>query len=559
MIHHTIKVRAIYLIALLVSPFILHAQQEEVRVVKPYTPTLSGAEKIQVLPRIEESVSYEQPDFAYQIFPKRYETDYRVTPIKPARMIQPSLDRLYKSELKLGAGNYLTPLAELRINQLRSSKGTFGMYLGHHSMNGKVKLDNDAKVDGGFSENELKVSGKRFQRRSIFDYEAGAAYNSYVHYGVNPVYSDTVTREGFSHPFFRGYAQAGIKSARTDDYHLQYNAKLDYLYFTHDFDQMEHGARLRGDVSGIIRDFRVGSKAGVWFLNHPGGWDTLATNRFVINVDPYISKSSEEWRFRIGINSYTMIRDGNARAHFYVKGNFSFNIVEEVLVPYMGVDGYQDTYSYSALTTENPYIVPGLMVNPANNRIYAYLGLKGKVTNYLAWNIRASYRAVDDQFFFVTDTSNVLHNQFQVVYDDMTVMNLHGELNIAPTSSFRVLLKGNYYSYQMVREPEAWYRPDFDLSLQARYNLGDKILADAGLFVIGPRYYKSVITGPALTEPSPSKIGTTLDLNLGVEYRYTKLLSFWAKFNNMTAQPYYMWNNYPSYRFRFMLGFTYGL
>jgi len=27
----------------------------------------------------------------------------------------------------------------------------------------------------------------------------------------------------------------------------------------------------------------------------------------------------------------------------------------------------------------------------------------------------------------------------------------------------------------------------------------------------------------------------------------------------MTAQPYYRWNNYPSYRFRVMLGFTYGL
>ena len=51
----------------------------------------------------------------------------------------------------------------------------------------------------------------------------------------------------------------------------------------------------------------------------------------------------------------------------------------------------------------------------------------------------------------------------------------------------------------------------------------------------------------------------TIDANLGLEYRYSKLLSFWARFNNLAAQKYYLYNNYPSYRFRVMLGFTYAL
>jgi hypothetical protein len=106
----------------------------------------------------------------------------------------------------------------------------------------------------------------------------------------------------------------------------------------------------------------------------------------------------------------------------------------------------------------------------------------------------------------------------------------------------------------MSREEYPWYKANFDASLQARYNLGDKIFADASLFVICPRYYPAI---GAMTEAG--KLGTTIDLNLGLEYRYTKLLSFWTKINNLTAQPYYIWNNYPSHRFRIMLGFTYGL
>lgn len=544
----------IFLPVLFLISSILVAQQEEVRVVKPYTPTLSGAEKIQLLPEIGDSVSYEQPDFDYLIFPKRFETDYRVTPIRPARMVKPQLDKLYKSELKLGGGNYLTPLAELRINQVRNSGGTFGVLLKHHSMNGKVRLDNDEKVEGGFNENTLEVYGKQFGRRTIFEYNAGAAYDTYVHYGVDTAFSDTVTRSEMTHPFFNAHASVGFQSARPDSFHLQYDGALEYNYFTHDFDQMEHGVVLDGYIDQMIGDFRIGSELGMSYFGHQESWDTLLTNHFIIKVNPYISKSSAEWSFSAGLNTYTEIQNGEVIPHFYVQGKFSFNIVEEVLVPYFGVDGYQESNNYMKIVGENPYSVPGLVVRPTNHRIYAYAGLKGKVTDYLAWNVRGSYSAVDDQYFFVTDTTNELHNQFAVRYDDMTLLNVYGELNIAPTASMRVFLKGNYYNYQTSREEYAWYRPDFDASLQARYNLGDKILADAGLFVIGPRYYPSVTEGG-----DPGKLPATVDLNLGLEYRYTKLLSFWAKFNNMTAQPYYMWNNYPSYRFRVMLGFTYGL
>ncbi|MEX0985863.1 MAG: hypothetical protein WD052_00205 [Bacteroidales bacterium] len=532
----------------------LHAQQEEVRVVKPYNPTLSGAEKIQLLPRIGDSVAYDAPDFEYSIFSKRYETDYRIIPIQPARMVKPELEKLYKSLLTLGGGNYLTPLAELRINQVRSTGGTFGVALRHHSMNGKIKLENDDKVEAGFNENALDIYGKQFLKRGIFEYQAGATYDTYMHYGVDTMFSDSVNRPDMTHPFFNAHGAVGIRSANPDSFHVDYKATLAYDLFSHDFDQMEHGAVLDGSVDKLFGKMRVGSDLGLSYYRHQESWDTILTNHFLIKVNPYISKSSAEWMFRAGLNSSTEIRNGEVIPHFYVHGKFSFNIVKEVLVPYFGVDGYQESNNYKKIAGENPYSVPGLVVTPTNYKIVVYAGLKGKVTDYLAWNIRGSYAAVDDQYFFVTDTTNELHNQFVVRYDDMTIMNVYGELNIAPMSSMKVFLKGNYFNYQTSRETYAWYKPDFDISLQTRYNLGDKILANAGLFVIGPRYY------PAVTEgDDPGKLNTTIDMNLGLEYRYTKLLSFWLKFNNMTAQPYYAWNNYPSYRFRFMAGFTYGL
>ncbi|MCF8224834.1 MAG: hypothetical protein K9J30_03030 [Bacteroidales bacterium] len=547
--------RIIFLAAMAALTVVATAQQEEVKVVKPYTPTLSGADKIQLLPRIGDSISHEHPEFEYRIFSKRYETGYRVTPIKPARMVQPTLNKLYKSELTLGGGNYLTPLAELRINQVRSSKGTAGLFLKHHSMNGSVRLANDQKVDAGFNENSMEFYGKRFLRRSIFEYNAGASYDIYQHYGVDTTYADSVTRDGMSHPFFNGHAEIAFQSARPDSFHFQYKGSLQYDFFTHDFDQMEHGAVLDATISDLVRDFRVGGDLGVSYFGHPTTWDTLLTNHFIIKLNPFVSKSSSEWDLKVGLNTYTEVRNGNVIPHFYPRAKFSFNIVENILVPYMGVDGHMESNNYMKITRENPYVVPGLVVTPTNYRIIAFAGFKGKITDYLTWDLKASYANIDNQYFFATDTSNYLNNQFLVAYDSLTMMNVSAELNISPTGSFRTFIKGNYYYYQMDNLLGAWYKPVFDVSLLARYNVADKIIADAGLYVIGPRSYPQT----ALTANPVASLKTTVDLNLGVEYRYNTLLSFWARFNNITAQPYYMWHNYPSYRFRFMLGFTYAL
>ena len=53
-------IRIIFFIyAITQASTVLLAQQEEVRVVKPYSPTLSAAEKIQLLPSLDEDIEYD--------------------------------------------------------------------------------------------------------------------------------------------------------------------------------------------------------------------------------------------------------------------------------------------------------------------------------------------------------------------------------------------------------------------------------------------------------------------------------------------------------------------
>ncbi|MFW5644625.1 MAG: hypothetical protein ACOCZL_01805, partial [Bacteroidota bacterium] len=127
-----------YLIAVIFSYLVIlnsfgqEEPQREVRVVKPYTPTLSDADKISLMPEFNDTVSL-STDFKYSITPKKYSTSFRLDPIKPAKMVGLPLTRLYKSQFTLGLGNYTTPYAELTINQLRDRKNALGLYAKHHS------------------------------------------------------------------------------------------------------------------------------------------------------------------------------------------------------------------------------------------------------------------------------------------------------------------------------------------------------------------------------------------------------------------------------------------
>ena len=83
-------------------------------------------------------------------------------------------------------------------------------------------------------------------------------------------------------------------------------------------------------------------------------------------------------------------------------------------------------------------------------------------------------------------------------------------------------------------------------------NLRNKIVVNADVFALGDRYafnYKS--------PGSPYKLKKIIDANLGLEYRYSKILSVFLNINNITATKNYYWNFYPTQGVNAVGGLTY--
>ncbi|MCB8995297.1 MAG: TonB-dependent receptor, partial [Bacteroidales bacterium] len=143
-------------------------------------------------------------------------------------------------------------------------------------------------------------------------------------------------------------------------------------------------------------------------------------------------------------------------------------------------------------------------------------------------------------------------NKFAAVYDNMTLMSLGAEVSWRQSEKLQFLLKGSYNTYELDSLAHPWHLPATQISLSSDYNLRNKILLAADIFYTGKRYATGV-------SDNVIELKGYLDANLSIEYRYTKALSFFVRFNNLTASRYEIWNQYPTQRFQFLAGFSYAL
>jgi outer membrane receptor protein involved in Fe transport len=96
--------------------------------------------------------------------------------------------------------------------------------------------------------------------------------------------------------------------------------------------------------------------------------------------------------------------------------------------------------------------------------------------------------------------------------------------------------------------------------LRGHYNLYDKFLLNVDVNLEGWRRAQVFTAGKntiAENGQFGQKLGFLADANIGLEYRYNKRISMFLNFNNVAAQRYKRWYNYPVQGFQVMLGATF--
>lgn len=551
--------------------------KREVTLYNPYKPTLPDSKKRSFLPEMNDT-STVRPTFRYDVKATPFSPEYTISPIKSAALLPDPLTRLYKSYVNLGIGNFLSPLAEVSITNERSKKRAIGFYGRHYSTNGNIWLDNGEKGFAGYMDNDVSLFGKKFFRKNVLGGSLDYTEKTRYAYGYSTLVTGySPSKKDIRLPYNNIGAKASFSSLNLDSTEFSYDFHLSFDYFTSAKNMYQRTLAFSGVMSKEYNGFYVGG--GIGFDHYGLPTILMRESKYIASVNPFVKKRSDDWSFKLGLELLLdKDKDAFTTLHVYPDIDFNLNLVPSYITFFAGLSGKLEKNEPLKVLSENPFIKPDgslyKVPNTSHNLVIS-TGLKGNSGIGGNYMISASYSLINDMLFFtnsiIPDTtfSTNKGNYFSPMTDDVELFNIHAEMAGPINDKFSFTGSANYYNYTLTRFDYAWNKPDWDGSLGIKYNLRDKIIAGVEIMALGKRHL--VVNGdlpvpvPTIKDPividPRTMVGMPVhfNLNLSVEYRYSKILSFWAKLNNISYNHYYEWTYYPTQGFMFMLGFTYSL
>lgn len=586
---------------------------ERVLVTSRYKPVIGEIHKLNVAPGITDTVATMPKTFDYSISSRRLTSLYLPSRIKAARIIGEPATKLYNNYLKLGMGNYWSPLAEVYYNSTRSKDYNYGFRATHHSSWGTI--GKAAEPDSlpspthygqaPFSFTDAAIFGKWITKKNIqlsgdFNYQND--FNRYYGFSdstldaVMAVPRDSINRSDYAMGYNLFSLDLGLKTLNTDVGALGYEANLGVADLLASYSQNEFNINFDGNIHygfTLAKQYK-----GIAYLHLtyngfaskfdpvvlPLGADSLLnaammtrkdstgesalTRRNYLNLykaNPYIDFLFQGFQIHAGatvvLDAYNHPNGG--RVHVYPDATVSKTLFRDMLFLSLTGTGNMDANTWNTLRLVNPYIAPCSEVR-ATGHYDLIANARLSLSKKLNFGLTGAYSIIDNDLSFTLSPNYTLNNVFVPIYDSITRIKVGANLQFINDEMMQMEVRGNYYIYRNRRtqvvggetqELPLFYRPDFDAAIAATANYNNKVIGRLEFQLLGRMPYATTLAddGTQGLLYLPLRYG----LNLEVEYRHNKALSFFLKADNLLFQRYFYWENYPSYRGLFIGGLTY--
>lgn len=520
-----------------------------------YVPEIKPSEKLLQNPGIQDTF-HTRTIPTLTVTPKEIPLYHNPDTISAARMKNEPIKKLRRLYLKVGFGNYLTPLFEAKVNSLRSKTDVYDIGYKYFASFGKQKNVGYP----GMQQHRLGGNYKHIFANHVVTVSGGYAYDQNHYYGFRP---DSVTdslfpdKKSIRQHFHKINLEAtfGNKDPMDKERFIT-QSRIGYYMVMDRQKSREHGFWIGTDLSKYVKEFYVGGRVNVEYYNFKSASDAKARGVGLLKFNPYIKAGRDKWNVEAGFEVAGAF-DTTSKGYIMPNIHGQANLYKTYIMAFLDAQGGVERNTFDRLRQTNPFIVSNPNLSQTYVPIDIKAGIKGFFAKYLYYTLGGGYKMMKNQAFFITDTLRPAGNYFTVVYDDLSAPYVTGEIGFMKGEKLHVALKGNYWFYKPKNFARAWHMPKVDLTLSATYNLQDKFLFKADLYYLGEHYspfdYDEATHKPIL---KTTLIRNAFDLNLQVEYRFNKMLSFWVSANNFAAFRYNRWFRYPMQGFNGMGGIT---
>ncbi|MDI6031741.1 TonB-dependent receptor [Flavobacterium sp. LB2P84] len=548
---------------------------ETVNVVKPYTPKISDAFKVKEIPELDDEGNSKKEKIKYTIFSFPVASTFTPSKGKAEGVEKEKQAHLFKNYATFGVGNYGTFIGELFVNHDLNDTDYVGGMFRHHSSEGGIQ---NVALEDRFYDTSIDLMYGSNQKDVSWNLDLGYQNQIYNWYGLPENFGSTLTPQdrvtlinGINPQQTYGTISLGGNVAFNES--ILNKASLKYNHFsdasgssenrfyakpTVEFDVMESAVK-----TNIIVDYVGGS-----FKKNYSNTNTERVKYGFTNfgIVPSFVMQEDDWTLNIGAGLFYSLDNVNSNNKFlvYPQFNASYKVVGDLMIFYAGAEGNLEQNSYMDFVNENPFLSPTLNIAPTDKQYDVFAGLKGKLTNNVSYNIKASYANERNKALFRSNdynenTSNddyAYGNSFQVVYDDMKTLSFYGELKADFSEDVTFGINGAFSSYTNDLQQEAWNLPTIKINSNLDFNITEKWFAGANVFYVGERKDFQINTN-FVTNAAPVTLKSYFDVNANVGFKYSDRLTAFARANNITNNAYQKWLNYPVQGFQVILGVNY--
>lgn len=544
---------------------------EVVNIVKPYTPTISDAFKVKENPSLNDSISTIKKDVKYNIFSVPVASTFTPAKGKATNVEKVKPMKLYDNYATLGFGNYTSILGELYSNFEISRTDNAGFFFRHNSSQGDIK---GVELDNKYYDTSLDANYTSRQKDMTYRLDAGVEHQIFNWYGLPNVFNIHEYDPNFQidpqQTYLSGYVGGSVA---LDDSFFD-RAAVNIRYLGDAYSSSEINATFKPEFSFPLENVTIKVDGDVDYVG--GSFDRNYTDTSGIKysylnagIAPSIAFVNDDLSLSLGIAGYLSMDSENSETNFslYPKVNVSYRLLEETVIAYGGAEGGLQQNSYYNFKEENPFISPTLNIAPTKKLYEAFGGVKGKLSNAVAYNVRGSYGKDENRALFQANAINIpipgykgyeYGNSFNVVYDDINTLAFFGELKVEVSDIFTLGINANYYNYSTDLQNEAWNLPNLKASVFSTFNITEELYGGASIFYVGERKDLVHFSDPFINSTGEEvTLDGYVDANLSLGYRFTDRLSIFVKGSNLFGDNYKKWMNYPVQGIQGLAGVTY--
>jgi hypothetical protein len=493
------------------------------------------------------------PAITYEVRNFSFASPNYVPVIRPLRIKQEELPKLYGNYVSAGIGNLTSFMVDGSVATKRDKKKMLGADFFWRSFGkGPVDSDNSAQSDTRFS-----LFGKTATDGAILGGDINYSNQRGYFYGYAP--GTDPDRDKIKQVYETVSARASLENKKPGNINYRLQAGYSQLKDAYVSSEREISVSLTGDYA--MRDqakFLLWFEA--WFISLQ---DSLYTQgRNLVRIQPaYQFKSGDKLTLTAGLN-IALTNEGSQgtgasiqAVNFYPQVTAGYEVSNQVSV-YAKLTGNMDRVNLHTLSSENFWLASNSPMFHSDRPIEVDAGVTAASGKAQA-RIGISYARLNRLYFYQTARSpfdlagasvGFPFDKFDLVYDEAGRFNPYIEGTLTQADKLTATLRLDYFQYSVDTLSAAWHRPTLRGDLRVEYNLFSKIYLQAGLLVQGGMKAEDQGTGLIQT------LSTATDLNFKARYFLSKQLSAFVQLNNLLSNQYPIYLNYPARGFQAMVG-----